>query len=207
MRIYMHVWARVCVCVCVGFVTARSLNTTFGSVVIVNPRVLETRELEKWWTDGGRLSDIDNITRRFGSAASGGPPKPIASIVADRLGFGEGKGDYITVRGTITLFSHDPTRPPWYDSCPHLHSDQKDQRGQPRYCMKKAIKDETGGGYLDCQGCRQRIKEPVARYTLSMLITDSTASTWISSFGDQAIELLGTILSLFTFNTRLLLNI
>ena len=57
--------------------------------------------------------------------------------------------------------------------------------------MKKAVRDETSGGWQDCQACHQRIDRPVARYVLSMLITDASGGTYVSAFGEQAEQLLG----------------
>lgn len=125
------------------------------------------------------------------------------------------QGDYVLVRGTVTHFSHEIARPPWYDSCPNaVRSTAKGRGGfgtgasgggetggsagggggsdaPLRECMKKALRDDATGGWQDCQACRQRIARPVARYALSILITDASGGTYASAFGEQAEQLLG----------------
>ena len=86
--------------------------------------------------------------------------------------------DFFSVRATVTFFKHDWDKGslPWYMACP-----------QPN-CNKK-VTEESGSWH--CEKCARSYPAPSPRFILSLMVCDSTGSTWLTAFNDAAQMLLG----------------
>ena len=100
--------------------------------------------------------------------------------------------DWFNVRATVTYFSHDFNKPPWYNACPAPGCNKKvteDAQGQ-FHCAKC---NKSYAEYIPRYVCNSvimnsSIDEMVwwCRYILNLLASDATGSQWLSCFNDQA---------------------
>jgi replication factor A1 len=154
----------------------RSLNSGFTSLFMVNPDIKEAKALRQWYDTTGREVQTTSIS----ASRSGGGPTPrktFAAIKDENLGHRE-KGDYFTVRGTITFFQHDPEKPPWYNACPSER------------CNKKVTLDDVSGQWR-CEKCDANYPNCDPRYILRFLACDATGSEWLTAFNESAQLLIG----------------
>ena len=85
----------------------------------------------------------------------------------------DGKPEFLTSKVTITYINKE--REPWYLSDPE----------------SKAKVTEQADGTFWCEKQGRSIEKPMRRYILSCQGSDTTGSTWLSAFDDQAKVLLG----------------
>jgi replication factor A1 len=156
----------------------KSLNASFGSHFFVNPDIKEAHELRAWFDSKGKDAHIKSISdQRSGGGGGNDVRKQFADIKDENLGFKE-KPDYLSVRGTITFFQHDPDKPPWYNACP-----------TPK-CNKKVMLDEANNLW-QCEKCNQSFPKCDPRYILRLMACDGSGSEWLTAFNEAAEVLVG----------------
>jgi len=146
-----------------------SLNTTFGSPLIIQPDIPEAHVLRHWWDSEGKDRETKSISKTGGGSADD-PRKYLRQIATENLGSrNKDKAFYFVARATITYFrASDPKKPPWYPACKQCNK----KVGEMGTCAE----GHTNGAQT--------------RYILSMLICDVTGSTWVTAFNDHAEKLL-----------------
>lgn len=154
----------------------RSLGTSFGSRIFVNPDRPEAHALRAWFDAEGKNTETVSVSRR------GGPEKParrltFQDVKEEKLGSHPTEADWFIVKATVTYFRHEIEKPPWYLACPSPD------------CNKKVISD--GGSSYVCETCQKTFTHASPRYILSLILCDSTGSTWVTAFNEVAEKLLG----------------
>jgi replication factor A1 len=163
----------------VGDFGGRTLSSGFNSQIFVNPDIKETKELKHWYESKGANASVVSISEnRTGGNAGGGnePRKYFADIKLENLGHKD-KPDFFSVRGTITFFTHDPEKPPWYNACP-----------VPKCNKKVSLDESTNQWYCDKCSISQATCDP--RYILRFLACDGTGSEWLTAFNEMAIPIM-----------------
>jgi len=155
----------------------RSLGTTFGSQIFVNPNTQEAVALREWYASQDRHS-IESISKM---GRGNGPEvrKALVQIKDERLGM-DGKADVIACPSTITYFKRDfgSDKMPWYLACPN------------RECNKKVSTSDVDGS-VHCDKCNRTYGEGgIPRYILNFIICDYSGSCWITAFNEQAEQIL-----------------
>ena len=145
------------------------------------PVAPEAAELAAWWAAGGQNEATTSHSNGAGAGAGGFRAVPLAqrlgvSAIKDRnMGNNnaDGKPEFLTSKVTITYINKE--REPWYLSDPE----------------SKAKVTEQADGTFWCEKQGRSIEKPMRRYILSCQGSDTTGSTWLSAFDDQAKVLLG----------------
>lgn len=158
----------------------RTLNSSFNSTFHINPAKLpEADMLRVWYDDKGKDAQVESISTQGGGGkgGKGDPRKQMVDIEGERLGYNE-KPDYFTVLGTVLKVRGDPTKPPYYPSCPS------------EGCNKKVVQDESRGAWT-CEKCDKSFGAPVYRYILGFNAQDASGDYWLTAFNEVAEVLVG----------------
>ncbi|GAX27362.1 replication factor A1 [Fistulifera solaris] len=162
----------------------RSLSA--GASTDINPQIPEAQQLVRWWqTVGSTGAATRSLSARSGGGgqvASLVERKNIEAIREENLGhINVDKGDYIAFKGTITFFKKDREGGAWYPACANA--------GEP--CKNRFKVTPTTDGQWQCDKCHNTYGNCVRRWIFSGVVEDSTSSTWVSFFNEQAETLLG----------------
>ncbi|ETW00602.1 hypothetical protein, variant [Aphanomyces invadans] len=150
--------------------SGRTIGTFSSTSFVTNPPLPEAARLLSWYSAGGASTSTKSLSG--GGSGVGGGMGPfdqrsnIADIKEKRLGYGQ-KPDYITVKGTVSFIKHDAGV--WYQACVK--------------CQKKVVPDAAQN--FNCEKCQTVYASCENRYILSMVIQDTSGSTWTSCFNDQ----------------------
>lgn len=162
-----------------------SLTALRTSMLTQEPSPREVPHVEKlrtWWDEQGHAQELNAIStarENFGQRGEGQrrnydtARKTFSQIKTEGIGM-QGKPEYFTVRGTVTVIKHDGDNPPWYDACPRED------------CGKKV--SLLSGQYV-CPDCGE-VSGPAPRYVLSMTANDHTGSSWLTAFNEVARSIL-----------------
>jgi len=168
----------------VGDYGGRSLSASGSTSFMVNSDVPEAQALYTWRSqfDGGAIPAASSLSTGAAGGGSAGndaiEKRSDFSTIRDKnMGAGE-KADYATVKGCISYIKKDQEGGPWYTSCTNANPP----------CNKKVV--ESGGGGYHCEKCNIQMQECNYRYILNMTLIDSSGSTWVTLFDDQAKALL-----------------
>jgi len=158
-----------------------SLSSLQSSQFHVNPETPEAEALRSWWSTSGRLATPKSLTRASPGGSAGGmrntsveSRKPISVIKEQSLGHSE-KGDYVTVKATVTYIHEREGNDPWYVSDP-----------ETKY---KCLEQPDGSFY--CERLQKTVEKVQRRYIMSISVTDHSANQLISIFDNEAQQLLG----------------
>lgn len=158
-----------------------SLQTLSRSVVAVEPDLPEARELKSWFANGGSSAPTTEAGAGLASGAGGkggegggNGRRTLTDMQPADLAAPDAKPEWGTTLCTV-LFVRSEN--PYYTACP-----------TPK-CNKKVTED--GGGQWRCEACSTSFPACQRRYMLSLKATDATGSCWISTFNDQAAQILG----------------
>jgi replication factor A1 len=154
----------------------KSLSTSFGTQVVINPDMKEAHDLKGWYDTQGKGADFENLSKGGGAGSGKDPRKNFEQIEDEGLGRNE-KPDYFITQGTVTFYKHDNERPPWYNACPS------------EGCNKRVNPDEQGGWI--CEKCNKTYPTCQPRFILSVMACDASGSHWLNAFNDTAEQLLG----------------
>lgn len=155
----------------------KSLNSSFGSQLFVNPSIRECMALQSWWASH-REGSFDNISKKAGGVGQGsGNFKTLADIKDQQLGCKKDP-DYFVVRATVTFIKKEQMdkKPPWYKACPN-------PAGNPE-CKNKMVKGGEDGQGWHCVTCDRTNPTYIPRYILSLLVCDATGSQWLNAFNE-----------------------
>ncbi|ETO08297.1 hypothetical protein RFI_29091 [Reticulomyxa filosa] len=143
------------------------------------PSVAETTRLKQWLnTNKGDLSTIEMLTSLDGTqggANSGNDRVNWNEVKQAQIGLSsdpKSKGEYFTLKGTITAISHSQEKPPWYKAAPGNDT--------------KAKVTDDGRGTWYCAQNQKTYDRYEPRYLLRFCLTDWSGQTWTNAFNDQA---------------------
>ena len=131
----------------------RSLSTTQGTVMQVNPDMSEAHKLRGWFDNDGCSAQTNNISGVRGGGGGAGASnawKSFAEVKLERLGNGE-KPDYYTAKAMVAMINKERAL---YQAC-----------AQPD-CNKKVV-DQNNGVYR-CEKCNVEKQEFKWRLMLSV---------------------------------------
>ena len=150
----------------------------------------EIQAVRRWWeSSGGNLG----ASRSLSSAGGGGGKrdslaerKCVAAIKEENLGhggggMGDGKPDWLSFKATVQFLKKDREGGAWYTACPNSE--------EP--CKNRYKVTQTTDGQYYCEKCAGTFDRCVRRWIFSGVVEDSTGSTWVSFFNEQAEQLLG----------------
>lgn len=157
----------------------KSLNA--GRSIDTNYNGEERSRLQHWWqTTGQHGSAATQLSARSnGRVDAWADRKMISSIAEENLGMGENT-DWITVKGVLAHIRKDKEGGAWYTACPNAE--------EP--CKNRYKVTATPDGQWHCEKCQRTYPEPVRRWIFSGVVEDSSGSTWVSFFNEQAESLL-----------------
>jgi replication factor A1 len=153
-----------------------------GDGIDVNPDVPEASQLQSWWTQSGSSG---GTARSLSSSLGGGAGKidslaerkEIAAIKNDNLGYtNPDKPDWLSFKATITFIKKDKEGGAWYPACANA--------GEP--CKNRFKVTQTVDGQWYCDKCQGTYQNCIRRWIFSGVVEDSTSSTWVSFFNEQA---------------------
>lgn len=158
----------------------KSLNA--GRSIDTNYNSEERDRLQHWWQTVGQhgTAVIQLSARNNGGVDPWADRKMISSITEENLGNGESP-DWITVKGVLSHIRKDKEGGAWYTACPNAQ--------EP--CKNRYKVTATPDGQWHCEKCQRTYKDPVRRWIFSGVLEDSSGSTWVSFFNEQAETLLG----------------
>jgi replication factor A1 len=155
----------------VGDYGGRSLSSSYGSKVMVNPDIPEAHKLRAWYDSKGRSADISSISSNRGGGKSS-QRSTLAEISEIQLS--PEKPEYFDVVATITHIASTMEKPPWYEAC------QKDS------CNKKVTQSDQG--YF-CEKCNDTYSSFSPRYIMRLNASDNTGTKWVTAFNDSAVSI------------------
>jgi len=164
----------------------RSLGTTNGSCILLNPRIPEAERVRKWWMSSGSRGSVSIKSLSASGGSSGRKDsfdnrKSVSAIKMENLGHSaDGKPDWISFKGTFTFLKKEKEGGPWYTACANAE--------EP--CKNRVKVTQTNDGSWICDRCSQQRPNCVRRYIFSACVTDDTSTTWVSLFNEQAENLL-----------------
>ena len=166
----------------------RSLGTTSGSSIIVNPKIPEADSVRNWWTSQGSRGTVNVKSISSGGGGLGGKRdsfesrKPLNAIKDENMGHApDGKADWFSTKVTFTFLRKEKEGGPWYTAC--ANPDEP--------CKNRPKVTQSHDGAWICEKCGQQRETCVRRYIFSACITDNTSTVWASLFNEQAEVLLG----------------
>ncbi|KAF0687241.1 Aste57867_21003 [Aphanomyces stellatus] len=150
--------------------SGRTIGTFSSTSFVTNPPLPEAARLLSWYNAGGSSTAIKSLSNSAGGVGGGmgtfDQRSAIVDIKEKRLGYGQ-KPDYITVKGAVSFIKHDAGV--WYQACVK--------------CQKKVMPDSAQN--YNCEKCQTVYSNCENRYVLSMVVQDTSGSTWMSAFNDQ----------------------
>jgi replication factor A1 len=158
-----------------------NMSASNGSTVEVNSDHEKSYELRNWYDTVGNAQSFSPISGGGGMGGMGGGGnngpqsfdivrKTITQIRDENLG-ATGIDDFV-VKGLIHFTKRETA--PWYSSCTK--------------CSRKV--NATEGGYY-CENCSRKYDTCKNKYMMSFNTCDATGSTWLSSFDEVGVSLLG----------------
>jgi replication factor A1 len=163
----------------VGDYQGRTVGTVQSTTISINPP--EGREIYEWhqkYFSQGLSLPSNSISGASSTGIRGMEPlemRKLASSIRDQgLGMGE-KPDYFCLKATVSFLKREPD--PWYTACTGPE------------CNKKVV--ETMNGRWMCEKCNQEYSECRRRYMLSVVLQDTSGTTWFSAFDDIATRIIG----------------
>jgi replication factor A1 len=167
----------------VGDFGGTSLSGANG--VFVEPEIPETESLKQWWeTQGSKgvaVKSLSSTSFGGGKMASFGERKSIADIKNQNLGYNNDKGDYLSFKAHFSFIKKDKEGGAWYTACMN--------KEEP--CRNRCKVTQTTDGNWQCDRCQGTYPECTRKWIFSATVADDTASTWVSIFDDQAMNLFG----------------
>jgi replication factor A1 len=168
----------------VGDYNGKSLSA--GPSYEVRPEIPAAAQMAAWWQQHG--GDVTTLRSLSGAGGMGGrgdsltDRKPIVAIKQENMGLaGSEKADWISFKATLSFIKKDKEGGAWYTACANS--------GEP--CKNRFKCSQTTDGQYYCDKCQGTYPEPVRRWIFSGVVEDSTSSTWVSFFNEQAESLLG----------------
>ena len=171
----------------------KSLRTNItGGGIDINPNFLPAaNKLHKWWLSN-KSSGIATRPQSLSFSATSlenhsdeiSERSNIAAIIEQNMGHrNTEKGDYITIKAYCTFIRNDKDGGAWYDACPNSNDP----------CRNCKITLSFNQTTWDCSRCGKNYPKPLRRWIFSAILEDSSSSTWVSFFNDQAELLLGGV--------------
>jgi len=156
----------------------RTLNTSNGSVIHVQPNIPQAVELERWFNEGGAGNGNFVALSSSSNIAKGDPKKvherfTLASLTDCKLGEGE-KPDYAEVQASIAFVKSDKL---WYFAAPEEGNNKK--------------VTQVADGQWHCEGNNAFYATKENRYIASVTLADFTGQMWTTAFNESAIQILG----------------
>lgn len=146
----------------------------------------QAAHLAHWWQTAGGAQASTRSLSASGLGGGGGKMdalqdrKPIASIKQENMGLGD-KPDWLSFKATLSFLKKDKEGGAWYPACANP--------GEP--CKNRFKCSPTTDNQWFCEKCQGTYANPVRRWIFSGVVEDSTSSTWVSFFNEQAETLLG----------------
>ncbi|KAK4750457.1 hypothetical protein SAY87_003939 [Trapa incisa] len=162
----------------VGDFQGVSLSALSRSLVLVNPDIIEAKNLRSWFDSEGKGTAMESVGSGAVSSARGGA----RSMYSDRISIshitsnpslGEEKPAYFNIRAYVSFIK--PDQPMWYRAC--------------KTCNKK-VTEAIGSGFW-CEGCQKNDESCSLRYIMALKATDASGDAWLSTFNDEAENLIG----------------
>ncbi|SPQ96570.1 unnamed protein product (mitochondrion) [Plasmodiophora brassicae] len=153
----------------------RSLGTVGSSTLTIRPDIPEAHQLQQWFTSSGGAHSAVSVSKRGGSGSMAGLEYKTCGQIAELPNTPEPA--FFLLHAAITTLTFNTERPPWYLACPTPD-------------CKKKVTDNGSGSYY-CEKCNKQYPAANPRYIFSFAVADSTGSTWLSVFHDEALQLLG----------------
>ncbi|KAL6533661.1 hypothetical protein OROHE_013494 [Orobanche hederae] len=154
----------------------KSVGTISTSQLLIDPDFPEAQELRTWFDNEGKSTPAISLSRESNMVRADAR-KTISQIKNEKLGTSE-KPDWITVLATLIYIKVDNF---CYNACPIMIGD--------RQCNKKVT--NNGDGKWRCDRCEHVVDECDYRYILQMQIQDHTGLTWVTSFQECGVEIMG----------------
>ncbi|KAK4782483.1 hypothetical protein SAY86_016585 [Trapa natans] len=162
----------------VGDFQGVSLSALSRSLVLVNPDIIEAKNLRSWFDSEGKGTAMESVGSDAVSSARGGA----RSMYSDRISIshitsnpslGEEKPAYFNIRAYVSFIK--PDQPMWYRAC--------------KTCNKK-VTEAIGSGFW-CEGCQKNDESCSLRYIMALKATDASGDAWLSTFNDEAENIIG----------------
>jgi replication factor A1 len=161
---------------------------TIGSAtnIMINPMHLnEAQRLLKWWEDFG-CANINNTTTKslIKLIPSLINRKYIKSIKSEHIQLNKSNTtEWVTFKGICSFIKKFKEGGAWYPVCQN--------KNEPCCNLYKVI--QLSDGNWQCPKCFTLYNKPLRHWIFSAVIKDTTGSTWVSFFNDQAKQLLDGI--------------
>ncbi|CAN1176608.1 Replication protein A 70 kDa DNA-binding subunit B [Linum perenne] len=161
----------------VGDFQGVTLSTVGKTMLQVNPDIPESKQLRSWYDSDGKHSLMAPIGSGMSPSIKSGvrfmyaDRVPLSRIVKDKS-LGDDKPAFFTIRASIIFI--DPGQTMWYRAC--------------KTCNKKLT--DCSSGYW-CEGCQRNDFEYILRYILVVKVRDMSGEGFISSFTEEAEQILG----------------
>ncbi|KAK4779372.1 hypothetical protein SAY86_006900 [Trapa natans] len=162
----------------VGDFQGVSLSALSRSVVLVNPDIVEAKNLRSWFDSEGKGTSMESVGSGVVSSARGGA----RSMYSDRVSIshitsnpsmGEDKPAYFNIRAYVSFIK--PDQPMWYRAC--------------KTCNKK-VTEAIGSGFW-CEACQKNEESCSLRYIMALKATDASGDAWLSTFNEEAANIIG----------------
>lgn len=167
----------------VGDYNGKSLSA--GPSYEIRPDIPAAQQLAAWWEQtGGTMPAQKSLSAgsAYGKADLLSERKPIAAIKQENMGLtGGDKADWLSFKATLSYIKKDKDGGAWYTACANA--------GEP--CKNRFKCTQTTDNQWYCDKCQGTYPNPVRRWIFSGVVEDSTSSTWVSFFNEQAEALLG----------------
>jgi replication factor A1 len=165
----------------VGEYNGKSLSA--GPSYEIRPDIVPAKQLAAWWEQtGGTMPTQKSLSTAGSRADLLSDRKPILSIKQENLGLvGGDKADWLSFKAALTFIKKDKDGGAWYTACANS--------GEP--CKNRYKCSQTTDNQWYCDKCQGTYPNPVRRWIFSGVLEDSTSSTWVSFFNEQAESLLG----------------
>jgi replication factor A1 len=146
----------------------------------------DRNRLQHWWNSVGQHGGGGATTQLSGRGNSRvdawADRKMISSIVDENLGNGDSP-DWITFKCVLTHIRKDKEGGAWYTACPN----------DKEPCKNRFKVSATPDGQWHCEKCQHTYPHPTRRWIFSGVVEDTSGSTWVSFFNEQAEPLLGGV--------------
>ncbi|KAI8048555.1 replication factor A 1 [Syncephalis plumigaleata] len=163
----------------VGDFQGRSLSMLSSAIMAINPDIQEAHRLRGWYDAQGAHATFSSFAgASMGASGSGMSSsrqnnyKTFEQIKEENIGTGD-KADYFNVKGVITKFRDNM----YYPACPGEN------------CNKKVSAENDGSWF--CEKCQRSYGSPEYRYILGFNVSDISGQSWLQSFNEAGIQLLG----------------
>jgi replication factor A1 len=143
-------------------------------------------QLAAWWRNHGTSASCRSLSGTAGGGGASGKAealmdrKSIAAIKEENMGI-QDKADWLSFKGTLTFLKKDKEGGAWYTACANAE--------EP--CKNRFKCTQTTDGNWYCEKCNNTYPNPVRRWIFSGIVEDTTSSTWVSFFNEQAEMLFG----------------